>query len=184
MEDSTKIAKRDPRGLVFELSGDICFKSASTILEPTLAQFLDAAIDSFLANPNDLRQVIIEGHTDNVKPSKKVAIKYPTNWELSSNRASAVVNYLIDQGVNPSRLVAHGYAERWPADLTWADMRRGYAYADELKGGVGRDVEKRVQIPIETLIDSLNSTVELRRKNRRIKIIFTQNKYIAGASQF
>ena len=42
------------------------------------------------------------------------------------------------------------------------------------------DVNKE-QVSINNMIDSLNSTVELRRKNRRIKIIFTYNNYVDGS---
>lgn len=173
------LAMRDQRGIAFELNGEVCFKSGEAIMEPKLIEFLDAAVDSFLANPNDSRQIVVEGHTDNIKPDRKTAKKYPTNWELSSARASAVVTYLIDKGVNPARLVAHGYADRWPADLNWEDMRRGFVF-DSDEAQVGREAKEKPKIFIDSLIDSLNSTRELRAKNRRIKIIFTHNNYVDG----
>ena len=194
MDSTANLSKRDQRGIAFELSGDICFKALSADMEPELMQFLDAAADSFLVNPNDKRQVIVEGHTDNWPIPKKFIKSFPTNWELSTARASAVVNYLINKGVDPSRLVAHGYAERWPADLSWSDMRKGYVekQTGEMKtnsrtgqttseGSVGRSDVKRARITINSMIDSLNSSVELRRKNRRIKIIFTYNNYVDGS---
>ena len=116
---------------------------------------------------------------------------------MSSARAAAVVHYFINKGVNPSRLVAHGYAARWPADMTWADMRRGYQLRP-----VGEDVEvvigrggqpeytgidldengelKFDRISMNSIIDSLNATPELRAKNRRIKIIFTRQQFVDG----
>ena len=120
-----KVDINDVRGMVIELNGGICFEALSAKMEPKLKQFLDATADSFLTVPSDNRQIIIEGHSDNdpiPKPNKK---QFPSNWELSSARASAVVSYLISEGVNPARLVSHGYADRWPADMTWANMRRG-----------------------------------------------------------
>ena len=73
--------------------------------------------------PEDISWIIqVEGHTDK-RPIK--TNKFPSNWELSAARAAVVVRYLESKGVNPARLVAHGYADRWPADMTWADMRRG-----------------------------------------------------------
>ena len=117
---------QDVRGLAIELNGKICFDAGKALLKPELKMFLDATIDSFLTVPKDKNQIIVEGHSDNDPIPKKNKDKYPSNWELSSARAAAVVKYLIDNGVNPSRLVAHGYAARWPADMTWADMRRGH----------------------------------------------------------
>ena len=81
---------------------------------------------SELLSGKDKNQIIVEGHSDNDPIPKKYLNKYPSNWELSSARSAAVVKYLIDNGVNPSRLVSHGYAARWPANMTWADMRRGH----------------------------------------------------------
>jgi len=192
-----KVDINDVRGMVIELNGGICFEALSAKMEPKLKQFLDAAADSFLTVPSDNRQIIIEGHSDNdpiPKPNKK---QFPSNWELSSARASAVVKYLIEKGVNPARLVAHGYAERWPAAMTWADMRKGSVgkpIGDNITietgrsgvpnyKGVERD-EKGViileNISMNTIIDSLNSTIELRRRNRRIKIIITAQPFVDG----
>ena len=188
---------KDVRGLAIELNGSICFDPGKAVLKPKLLEFLDSAVDSFLMVPKDKNQIIIEGHSDNWPVTKKIAEYYPSNWELSSARASAVVNYLIKKGVNPSRLVAHGYADRWPADMTWADMRRGYQLkpvGDNVeiitgRGGmpeyIGVDKDENGElkfdkISMNTIIDSLNATTELRAKNRRIKIIFTRQQFVDG----
>ena len=196
-----KVEMKDPRGTVVELNGNVCFDAGEAAIKEKLKGFLDAAVDSFLTVPSDNRQIIVEGHTDNDLPTKKVAAKYPTNWELSSARASAVVSYLIDKGVNPSRLVSHGYAERWPADMSWENMRRGAVQKPrgenveivEGRGGkpeyTGVDMNKDGnplfdEISMDTVIDSLNRTKELRAKNRRIKIIFTQQKFVDGLERY
>ena len=196
-----KVDINDVRGMVIELNGGICFDALSAKIKPKLKQFLDAAVDSFLTVPSDNRQIIVEGHSDNVKPTRDVAKMYPTNWELSSARASAVVSHLIDKGVNPSRLVSHGYAERWPADMTWENMRRGEVQKPrgenveivEGRGGkpeyTGVDMDKYGnplfdEISMDSVIDSLNRTKELRAKNRRIKIIFTQQKFVDGLERY
>ena len=192
-----KVDRRDPRGTVIELNGVICFGAGEATMKDKLKTFLDAAVDSFLTVPSDKRQIIVEGHTDNWKPTRDVAKMYPTNWELSSARASAVVSYLINKGVNPSRLVAHGYASRWPADMTWANMRRGAVQkprGENVEIGKGRGGRPEYtgvdrdeygnplidEISMDTVIDSLNATRELRAKNRRIKIIFTQQQFVDG----
>jgi len=196
-----KVEMKDPRGTVVELNGNVCFDAGEAAIKEKLKGFLDAAVDSFLTVPSDNRQIIVEGHTDNDLPTKKVAVKYPTNWELSSARASAVVSYLIDKGVNPSRLVSHGYAERWPADMSWENMRRGAVQKPrgenveivEGRGGkpeyTGVDTDKYGnplfdEISMDSVIDSLNRTKELRAKNRRIKIIFTQQKFVDGLERY
>ena len=99
--------------------------------------------------------VIVEGHTDSQKIPKELQNYFPTNWELSAARASSVVNYLIEQGVNSGRLQASGYADRWPADISWFDVRSGKVN--------------------DSVIGEQNKTKQQMNKNRRIKIVFTNN---------
>lgn len=53
----------------------------------------------------------VAGHTDNIPIN---TAKFASNWELSSNRASDVVRFLIGQGIDPRLLSAQGYAEFKP----------------------------------------------------------------------
>jgi len=55
--------------------------------------------------------VRVEGHTDDVPIT---SARYSSNWELSTARASAVVAFLIDEGVDPVRLSAAGYGQFHP----------------------------------------------------------------------
>lgn len=154
LEETTNIIS-DPRGVALEMDGDICFKSASTEIETPLRRVLNVASEKILSNKKDYRMVIIEGHTDADKIPEKLQKIYPSNWELSAARASNVVNYLIGQGVNSGRLQASGYADRWPAEASWYDVRSG-------------------KITNES-IQKYNGTDQQKRKNRRIKIVFTNN---------
>ena len=55
----------------------------------------------------------VDGHTD----IRRIAsVQFPSNWELSSARATTVVKYLISRGVSPKRLVAAGYGEFQPLE--------------------------------------------------------------------
>jgi len=146
---------RDPRGAAIEIDGEICFGSASTNLAQELIEVLTLATQTILTNSNDFRLVVIEGHTDSDPIPDNLQEYYPTNWELSSARASKVVNYLIDIGVNSGKLQAAGYADRWPADMSWTSVRSG-------------------KVTNSTILEH-NNTLEKKRKNRRIKIIFTNN---------
>ena len=145
----------DPRGVALEMDGDICFSSGSTEIRSTLKAVLNEASKKILSNLKDYRMVIIEGHTDSAPIPKELQQIYPTNWELSAARASNVVNYLIKQGVNSGRLQASGYADRWPAETTWYDVRSG-------------------QVNNKTIAEN-NATKAQMQKNRRIKIVFTNN---------
>lgn len=64
--------------------------------------------------PSDIAWVLrVDGHTD-VDPIQSP--QFRSNWELSSARAIAVVNYLIANGVSPQHLVAAGFGEFQPID--------------------------------------------------------------------
>jgi chemotaxis protein MotB len=68
-----------------------------------------------LLNKYPDRAVLVEGHTDNVPIGSELRARFPTNWELSTARATAAVRYLQDHGgVSPERLSAIGYSEYRP----------------------------------------------------------------------
>ncbi|MFI5349332.1 MAG: flagellar motor protein MotB [Elusimicrobiota bacterium] len=71
------------------------------------------------------KNIRIEGHTDNKPITGDLLAKYPSNWELSTARATAVARYLQDKDkVDPARLVAAGYGEFHPiAPNDTADSR-------------------------------------------------------------
>ena len=154
MESTTNILS-DPRGLILQLKGDICFLSGSTDIKEELEAILQVAAKKILNNKLDFRMVVVEGHTDSDPITGDLKDKFPTNWELSASRAASVVNYLIDNGVNSGRLQASGYADRWPAEYSWA----------EVKGG---------KISQAAIVEA-NATKTQKRNNRRIKIVFTNN---------
>ena len=61
------------------------------------------------------KQIQVSGHTDKMPINAKLVEKYPTNWELSTARATQVVRFLAEKaGVPPRRLVASGYGEFHP----------------------------------------------------------------------
>lgn len=63
------------------------------------------------------KQIRIEGHTDNVPIGVKLRGKFPTNWELSTARATSVVRYLIEEGgVDRATIAAGGYADTQPLE--------------------------------------------------------------------
>lgn len=61
------------------------------------------------------KQIRVEGHTDNVKIGPTLRKKYPTNWELSTARATNVVRYLEDNaGIDPKLLSVAGHSKYRP----------------------------------------------------------------------
>jgi len=94
-------------GLVLSLQEGGFFDSASAQLRPAAIPTLELISASLPATP-----IRIEGHTDNL-PIRSAL--YPSNWELSSARASAITHFLLDHShANPSQLSVAGYAEFHP----------------------------------------------------------------------
>lgn len=94
--------------LQIELKDSIIFSSGSADTSEQSRKIFDeiAAILAGYSNP-----VQVEGFTDNVPIN---SVRYPTNWELSTARASAIVKHLAAKGVAPERLSAVGYGEYQP----------------------------------------------------------------------
>jgi chemotaxis protein MotB len=71
------------------------------------------------------KEIRVEGHTDNVPISPRLQSTFPTNWELSTARASNVVRFLQNQsGIPGERLTACGYGPYRPvADNGTAEGR-------------------------------------------------------------
>jgi len=92
----------------------ILFPSGSAQLKPSGEKVL-FKIAEVLKKVQD-KDIRIEGHTDNVPIGGALEEKFPTNWELSTARATTVVRYLQDKaGIDPRRLIAAGYSEYHPA---------------------------------------------------------------------
>ena len=62
------------------------------------------------------QQIVVEGFTDNVPIGAHLKARFPSNWELSTARALAIVKFLHGQGIPPERLAATGYGEFHPLD--------------------------------------------------------------------
>jgi chemotaxis protein MotB len=104
---SDKLSARvERRGLVITILTDqLLFDSGSAQLKPQ-GQPLMSAVAGLLRQEKT-HQVVVEGHTDTVPISGS---QYPTNWELSTARASTVVRALAQEGVSSQRLTAAGRA--------------------------------------------------------------------------
>src|SRR3954447_11315901 len=98
------------RGLVIRLLTDrVLFDSGLAELKPAATPVLSKVAE--ILRQERVHQVMVEGHTDPVPIAGSV---FPTNWELSTARASRVVRFLIGQGVASHRLSAAGYAYLHP----------------------------------------------------------------------
>jgi chemotaxis protein MotB len=102
----------------FVFQSEVLFDRAEASLDADArAQLRDLAdtLEQVTAElPEDLPWVLqINGHTDRRPIS---TARFPSNWELSTARATSVAKFLIDQGVPADRVAAAGFAEYQPID--------------------------------------------------------------------
>jgi len=87
----------------------ILFDSGSAEINPKGKELLRVLVKSLKEIKN--QNIMIEGHTDNVSLTKYLIKRFPSNWELSTARASAVVHFFQEEGgIDPQRLSARGYS--------------------------------------------------------------------------
>ena len=129
--------RRQEHALVLSLKDNILFQAGQADLSPTACQTLDRLAQQIAkALDNTDTPIRIEGHTDNTPIA---TAKYPSNWELSTARATNIVRYLIKtRQFSPNALSAIGYGEFRPLEN--------------------------------------NSSIEGKRKNRRVDIVILKKK--------
>jgi len=97
--------------LTVNLMDKVLFDSGKAEIKKAGREVLDK-ISKNLLNKYPDRAIRVEGHTDNVPIGVVLRTKFPSNWELSTARATSAVRYLQDYGnVDPKRLSAVGYSE-------------------------------------------------------------------------
>lgn len=96
------------RGVTVEINAAVLFAQGQAILQPESAKVLSAVAQVLATTPNRIQ---VEGHTDD---SPIATSMFPSNWELSTARASSVVRLFSENGVNTDRMVAVGYADNRP----------------------------------------------------------------------
>lgn len=110
------------RGVVVSIVADkMLFPKGQAYITPATGQLLDK-ISSLIAKTNNL--VRVEGHTDDLPINTP---RFPSNWELSTSRATTVVRYLIEHDrIEPARISAAGYADSRPLVPNDSEANRVY----------------------------------------------------------
>lgn len=88
---------------------NINYEFGSFELLPESKLALDTLVQVLVFNPTITIELM--AHTDHIGSDQ-------ANFTLSQKRAQSVVDYLIEKGINPQRLVAKGYGETWPKKVT------------------------------------------------------------------
>jgi chemotaxis protein MotB len=96
------------RGIVLEINASVLFDSGEAVLHGESEKSLTKVAEVLVQGDHAIE---VEGHTDDVTISTPL---FPSNWELSSARASSVVRLFIQHGVAAARLTALGSAANHP----------------------------------------------------------------------
>jgi len=103
------ILEQNERGLVVRLTGQILYDLGKAEIKPEGKKVLDKVALSIKEITNN---IVVEGHTDNWPIT---TANFPSNWELSTARATNVIKYFIEEhGIDPVRLAAAGYSKYRP----------------------------------------------------------------------
>jgi chemotaxis protein MotB len=116
---------QEERGLVISLASDAFFNPASARVNIEETREILLRLASLL-NSNEVggRKIRIEGHTDSVDIDP--AGPWQDNWQLSSERARAVLRYLTDFGVEERRFQVAGFADTMPVSSNLTPEGRAY----------------------------------------------------------
>ncbi|WP_431023685.1 OmpA/MotB family protein [Halomonas sp. H5] len=118
------------QGITLRIDDQLLFSSGDATLTGPGRELLSGLIPTLESFPGRLS---VEGHSDNVPIA---TARFPSNWELSTARASAVLRDLERQGIDATRMRAIGYADTRPlADNASAE---------------GRAANRRVEILLHT----------------------------------
>lgn len=108
------VVRSDHTGVSIVFQSTLFFDTLSAEVKPEGMQVLSHLISTISSRQYmDFKsyKVVVEGHTDG-RPV--LSGGYPSNWELSSTRATRVVQMFIDKGFNPQQLSAIGYGSSYP----------------------------------------------------------------------
>lgn len=102
-------AQMSQRGLVIRFTGQLLFDLGEANIRTEGEEVLSKIATIIQEVPND---ILVEGHTDNLPISTS---EFPSNWELSTTRATKVIRYFIEnESIDSDRLSAAGYSEYRP----------------------------------------------------------------------
>lgn len=102
---------KDETGINMRFLSTSFYNSGEATLLPEGKEIVDKIFNIINNVKGTEFNIDVEGHTDD---NPIVTREYPSNWELSVARASNVVRYLVERGIDANRLKASGYADTKP----------------------------------------------------------------------
>lgn len=128
-------------GITVEINASVLFSPGQAKLAENSTLALQAVARVIRGHEHEIH---VEGHTDNLPIHTE---NFPSNWELSTARASSVIRLFIENGVETNRLTAIGYGENRPIETneTPEGRQRNRRVAVMI---LSTDADKVTEIPI------------------------------------
>lgn len=105
------VEQKGDRITTIDMSSAAFFDSGSATLSEAGQSILADMAQNLSQEKYDGYTITVEGHTDDSPISTP---QFPSNWELSTARAAAVVQFFLKEGIVPQKLRAAGYADTFP----------------------------------------------------------------------
>jgi chemotaxis protein MotB len=145
----------EERGIIIRFSDRILFDLGEAQLKPAFVATLDKFIEAIRSWEHPIR---VEGHTDYLPINNE---RFPSNWELSTARASIVVRYFIDKGIDPLQISAAGYGEYRPiADNSTLEGRARNRRVDVVLVRHQYTMEPNPKLPMDPIIKEGEVSIE------------------------
>ncbi len=128
-------------GITVEINASVLFSPGQAKLAENSSLALQAVAHVIKGHEHEIH---VEGHTDNLPIHTE---SFPSNWELSTARASSVIRLFVENGVEANRLTAIGYSENRPIETneTPEGRKRNRRVAVMI---LSTDPDKVTEIPI------------------------------------
>ncbi len=148
--------------LEVELKSSLLFSSGDARLSNSALELLGGIAEVLKGAASPVR---VEGFTDDIPIN---TAQFPSNWELSTARASAVVQLFIEEGVEPERLAAIGYGEFQP--VADNDTEEGRSANRRVVLMISKTGELRPDLRVATSPDELRQQAQERQRGIEITI--------------
>lgn len=156
--------------LQVSLKDKVLFSTGSVVPSSQAASLFAEIADILVDTDNPIQ---VEGFTDNV-PIKSA--QFPSNWELSTARASAIVKLLAGNGVPPKNLSAVGYGEFQPiADNSTQEGREQNRRVTLMIANAQRKRPEVVLDPEPIIEDKVSPNISSSVQDQRIKPVTLEN---------
>ncbi len=110
-ESQVEIAQ-EPTGVKLTVAATVLYPSGVAVLSDTGKSILSKVAETLKDRRN--LNIIVEGHTDDVPISRRLASTFATNWELASARSINVVHFLAEEGIEESRFESAAFSFHRP----------------------------------------------------------------------